>query len=330
MLNPLHERRPSVYDLGARFSELLCLVTVSTAQLEECWASHKHQLLDSIYLLGTEMPPQHVKTPRLETILTTGYYPYEISSIIDRRKRILESTIWSKTSLAWTEYYAGFPHDPFESFIDLLDTRQRLKRLENRDTLVTSAAVGWATSLRKRHEEASQILLDTEHKLERVRGPTHFETLYCRVARAQAELEMSKQYRRAPEQPSHDGNDDAREAERLRLTRLSDEKGNLGVALLESVIPHLPPGEPERAEVESMVAWAYYWMGSSERGATMQERAFAVQLDKLGADHPETFVSFVELGFRYLELDRNREAAGMFDRALQGPIITETPGDKEY
>lgn len=205
-----------------------------------------------------------------------------------------------------------------------------MKGSENRDTLVTSAAVGWATSLRKRHEEASQILLETEHKLERVCGTTHFETLYCRVARAQAELEMSKQYRREPEQPSHDGNDDARETERLRLTQLSDEKGNLGVALLESVIPHLPPGEPERAEVESMVAWAYYWMGSSERGATMQERALAVQLDKLGADHPETFVSFVELGFRYLELDRNSEAAGMFDRAFQGPIITETPGDKEY
>ena len=109
MLNPLHERRPSAYDLGARFSELRCLVTVTTAQLEECWASHKHQFLDSIYLLGTEMPPQHVKTPRLETVLTTGTDPYEVSSIIDHRKRILTSrnlllgpenpyTTWSKTS----------------------------------------------------------------------------------------------------------------------------------------------------------------------------------------------------------------------------------------
>jgi hypothetical protein len=201
MLNPNYERRPSVNTLGTRFSELLSLVTDPTPQLQETWKSQKTHFLDPVCQLGTEVPPQFLGTPRLESILASSTSD-EVPNIIARRERIVETitlllgpdnpySIWGKTSLAWTEYYAGSPFDPFDSFAELWDTRRRLKGEEDRDTLVASVAVGWATSLRKSYGEASQILQDTERKLERVCGATHFETLYSRVARAQAELEMS-------------------------------------------------------------------------------------------------------------------------------------------
>jgi hypothetical protein len=140
---------------------------------------------------------------------------------------------------------------------------------------------------------------------------------------------MSKAYSTEIEAPGDDNDPDVL-ARRSRLSRLRDEKGNLGIELLESVIPHLPPGEPERAEVECMVAWAYFWMGDSARAVTIGERALTVQLDKLGLDHPETFLSLVELGCRYLELNRNEDAAERFTRVLQGPIITETLDENDY
>ena len=248
--------------LGTRFSELLSLVTVPTPELQETRKGHKTHFLEPFSLLGTEVPPRFLGNPRLESVLASSGSD-EVPNIIARRERIVETrtlvlgpdnpyTIWVKTSLAWTEYYAGSLFDPFDTFTELWDTRRRLKGSQDRDTLVASVAVGWATSLRKRYGEASRILQDAGRKLERVCGSTNFETLYCRVARAQAELEMSKLYSSEIEAPGDD-NDPEVLARCSRLTELRDEKGNLGIELLESVIPHLPPGEPERAEVECMV-----------------------------------------------------------------------------
>ena len=89
--------------------------------------------------------------------------------------------------------------------------------------------------------------------------------------------------------------------------------------------------EPIRQEngkvVHSGVSWkSNRYLKVSEIG----ERALTVQLDKLGLDHPETFLSLVELGCRYLELSRNEDAAERFTRALQGPIITETLDENDY
>jgi len=43
-----------------------------------------------------------------------------------------------------------------------------------------------------------------------------------------------------------------------RLSQLKDEKGDVGIELLESILPNLPLGKPEKADVKSMVAlgWA--------------------------------------------------------------------------
>jgi len=68
--------------------------------------------------------------------------------------------------------------------------------------------------------------------------------------------------------------------------------------------------------------------GSAKAAMILGERTLTVQLDKLGPNHREMFVSLVELGFRYLELNRNEDAAKRFARALKDPIFTETPSDE--
>jgi tetratricopeptide (TPR) repeat protein len=297
MLNPDHEKRPSIEALCESHSGFISLISGRSG--DEIRAKLKEDLLlRGKYLLGTDVPSEEsLRSVRWDKGLPGGTLETGVQQV-ERWERLIEAremilgpehpnTIWGMISLAWTYIFTGDSHRATANFQEALDITLKVKGAGHMHSLFSQYGLAWAYMAAGKLGPSAKLfeeILDTQYRYPEPTAPR--DMLVTRAGLARNHL----------------------------LWRPHE----LTIPMLESLIDEQKTAagndHPETLESISLLASAYLLQRDSTaslRAAELFGEVFSAETRLFGIEHP-ALLTLCGLSWTCARLGQIREATRIF------------------